>query len=253
VKSEIIYGIHPVSEALTARRRNFFEIYIAEKKISKRVEAAVALAESLHIPIRKISSSQLRSNVNSDMHQGIGAKVSSYPLVDIFDFLNKTEHQNRRHFVLILDNIVDPHNLGALIRTANCVGIDGVIIPKNRSAPPSPAVSKASSGALEHIMLSRVTNLVSVIRHLAKKGIWIVGTEKTADGSLFDCDLTGSVAIIIGGEEKGIRPLVKKYCDFLISIPQTGRVNSLNASAAGAVVMYEAFRQRQHVNTTTSI
>jgi 23S rRNA (guanosine2251-2'-O)-methyltransferase len=178
------------------------------------------------------------------MHQGIGAGVGLYPLVDMDIILNKPAERRGRHFLLLLDNILDPHNFGALVRTADCVGIDGIIMPKDRSAPPSPAVSKASSGALEHVLLARVTNMVSTIKELKRQGIWIVGMDRDADQSLFRSDLTDSIAIIIGGEEKGIRPLVKKNCDFLVSIPHAGRVESLNASAAGAVVMYEAFRQR---------
>jgi len=147
--------------------------------------------------------------------------------------------------LLLLDNIVDPHNLGALIRTSLCVGIDGVIITKDRSALPTPAVSRSSAGALEHISLTLATNMVSTINLLKKKGIWIVGMDKAAKTPIFSFDFSGSIAIVIGGEEKGIRPLVKKHCDFATSIPQEGPVTSLNASVAGAVVMYEAFRQRK--------
>lgn len=246
VKTEMLYGIHPVSEALSAGRRRFAEIYIAQDSVSKRIKDTVDLAKSLNIPVKKITSAQLRAMVGSGMHQGIGASVSTYQFADVFDMLAKPNAQAKPHFLLLLDNIVDPHNLGALIRTANCVGIDGVIIPKDRSAQPSPAVSKISSGALEHVMIARVTNMSAVIGQLVKSGIWIVGMEGTSDSSLFDADLTGPVAIVVGGEEKGIRPLVKKSCDFLISIPQIGQVDSLNASVAGGIVMYEVYRQRMH-------
>jgi 23S rRNA (guanosine2251-2'-O)-methyltransferase len=145
----------------------------------------------------------------------------------------------------MLDNILDPQNLGAIIRTALCVGIDGVIMPKDRSAPISPAVSRASAGALEHIRLSRVTNLVQTIKQCKKSGLWIMGLDKGAEQCLYDGDMTGSLAIVLGGEQKGIRPLVKKHCDFLVAIPQLGAVDSLNVSVAAAVAMYEALRQRQ--------
>ncbi|MDM8539097.1 23S rRNA (guanosine(2251)-2'-O)-methyltransferase RlmB, partial [Desulfobacterales bacterium HSG17] len=145
---------------------------------------------------------------------------------------------------LILDSIVDTHNLGALIRTAQCVGISGIIIPKDRAAGPTPGVSKASAGALEHVSLIQAVNLVNIIKELKKKGIWIFGLTPDARQSFFEQELKGPVAIIVGGEEKGIRPIVKKQCDFLVSIPQKGHIDSLNASVAGAVVMYEAFRQR---------
>ena len=241
---EILYGIHPVTEALKAGRREFVEIYLAGEKISGRALQTAALAESKGIPVKKKTAAQLGAITRSEMHQGIGAGVGPYPLVDMEIILNKSTGRGSRHFLLLLDNILDPHNFGALVRTADSVGIDGIIMPKDRSAPSSPAVSKASSGALEHVLLARVTNMVSAIKELKRQGVWIVGMDRDAGQSLFSSDLTDPIAIIIGGEEKGIRPLVKQNCDYLVSIPQAGRVASLNASAAGAVVMYEAYRQR---------
>jgi 23S rRNA (guanosine2251-2'-O)-methyltransferase len=152
--------------------------------------------------------------------------------------------KDRKHFLLMLDNIQDPQNLGAIIRTALCVGIHGVIVPKDRSAPPTPAVSRASCGALEHIRLVRVTNLVQTIKHCKNSGLWVLGLQKDAAQLIYASDLSGSIALVLGGEQKGIRRLVKKHCDFLVSIPQQGAFNSLNASVAAAVAMYEAFRQR---------
>ncbi len=168
-----------------------------------------------------------------------------------FEFY-ETRHQTaqlikyigKKQLLLLLDNVLDPQNLGAIIRTALSVGIDGIIIPKDRSAMPTPAVSKTSAGAIEHVCLIRVTNMVDTIKVLKQQGVWVVGLDKGADKTVYSSDLTGSVAIVIGGEEKGIRPLVKKNCDFLVSIPQIGQVNSLNASVAAAIAMYEAFRQR---------
>jgi 23S rRNA (guanosine2251-2'-O)-methyltransferase len=186
----------------------------------------------------------LKSMTGTDLHQGLGARTGPFPISEISDIFDGVRTDDANHLLLLLDNIMDPHNLGALIRTALCVGVDGIIIPRDRSVPPTPAVSKSSAGALEHIRLARVTNMVNTIKALKEKGLWIAGMEKTSDKSIFFSDLTGPVAIVIGGEEKGMRPLVKKHCDFLMSIPQTGQVNSLNASVAGAVVMYEAFRQR---------
>jgi 23S rRNA (guanosine2251-2'-O)-methyltransferase len=152
--------------------------------------------------------------------------------------------RSTRPFFLLIDHVVDPHNLGALLRTALCVNVDGVIIPKDRSANPSPVVSKTSAGALEHIPLAQVANLVYAISELKKIGTWLIGLDKNGSQSLFGSDLTGSIGMVIGGEESGIRPLVKKNCDFLAFIPQSGPVSSLNASVAGGVAMYETFRQR---------
>jgi len=243
-KTEILYGIHPVFEALKAGKRLFFELYVAKEKISKRINKVVEAAEELDVPVKKMQAAQLSSMAGSDHHQGIGALASPYPWGVAADIVNRAGSVPENYFMLLLDNVMDPHNLGALVRTALCVGIDGVVIPKDRSALPSPTVSKASAGALEHIRLARVTNLVNTIKVLKEKGLWILGLDIIADRSIFSTDLKGSIAIVIGGEEKGIRPLVKKQCDMLMSIPQNGRINSLNASVAGAVVMYEAFRQR---------
>jgi len=244
MKTEILYGIHPVFEVLKAGRREIFEIYIAKDKTSKRIDKLVAIAESMKIPVEKVEPLTLKSMTGTDLHQGLGARTGPFPISGISDIFDGVRSNDANHLLLLLDNIMDPHNLGALIRTALCVGVDGIIIPRDRSVPPTPAVSKASAGALEHIRLVRVTNMVNTIKDLKEKGLWIAGMEKTSDKSIFFSDLTGPVAIVIGGEEKGMRPLVKKHCDFLMSIPQTGQVNSLNASVAGAVVMYEAFRQR---------
>jgi 23S rRNA (guanosine2251-2'-O)-methyltransferase len=243
-KTEMLYGIHPVFEALKEGRRKFFEIYFAKDKILKRLGKVAAVAESLNIPVKKINVTRLASMTGTDQHQGIGALVSPYPLTRIDDIAGNVKSVDADYFLLLLDNVIDPHNLGALLRTSLCVGIDGVVIPKDRSAWPTPTVSKASAGALEHVRLARVTNMVNTIKDLKGKGIWIAGLDITADQSIFFSDLTGSIAIVVGGEAKGIRPLVKKHCDISMSIPQTSRINSLNASVAGAVVMYEAFRQR---------
>ncbi|MEA3280583.1 MAG: 23S rRNA (guanosine(2251)-2'-O)-methyltransferase RlmB [Thermodesulfobacteriota bacterium] len=244
MKSEILYGIHPIFEALKAGRRSFYKIYLSQDKASKRLQKILKAAASFKIPLERIRASKLESIAGTDLHQGIGAIVSPYPLTGLPDIIDKRRPADANHFLLLLDNVADPHNLGALIRTALCVGTDGVIITKDRSALPTPAVSRSSAGALEHISLTLATNMVSTIKLLKKKGIWIVGMDKTAESSIFSFDFSGSIAIVIGGEEKGIRPLVKKHCDFATSIPQEGQVNSLNASVAGAVVMYEAFRQR---------
>ncbi len=243
-KTEILYGIHPVSEALKARRRIFFELYIAKDKISERLHKVVEAAKALNITIKRVKAAKLETMTASDHHQGIGAMASPYPLARIADIVERAESAGANKFLLLLDSIIDPHNTGALVRTALCVGVDGIVIPKDRSALPTPTVSKASAGALEHVKLVRVTNMVNTIKALKKKGLWIVGLDSAADHSIFLSDLTGSIGIVIGGEEKGIRPLVKKQCDVLVSIPQIGPINSLNASVAGAVVMYEAFRQR---------
>jgi len=245
VKKETLYGIHPVFEALKAKRRAFFNIYVSGDKPSNRIGKVVSFAEAQKIPILKVRPSQIKSMTDTDLHQGIAARVSSYPFANLSEITGNPKTTVENRFLLIMDSVVDPQNFGALVRTALSVGIDGILIPKNRSAQPTSAVSKSSAGALEHVRLAQVTNVVNTIKILKKNGLWIVGLDRTAGRSVFSGDFPDSVAIVIGSEHKGIRPLVKKHCDFLISIPQEGQVDSLNASVSGAVAMYEVFRQRK--------
>jgi 23S rRNA (guanosine2251-2'-O)-methyltransferase len=245
VKTEILYGIHPVYEALAARRRRVYEIYLLKEKNAGRLGRIVSLAESRGIAQQTIEPGDFSGLVGTARHQGVAARVSPYSLTAFSDLLQTVRNRNGKFFLLMLDNILDPQNLGAVIRTALAAGVDGVIVPKDHCAPPTPAVAKASAGALEHIRLSRVTNLVQTIKQCKNKGLWIIGLQKDAPQSIYAGDLTGSIAILLGGEQKGLRPLVKKNCDFLFSIPQQGPVDSLNASAAAAVAMYEAVRQRR--------
>ena len=244
MKSELLYGIHPVFEALAAGRRRVYEVYLDKEKKSRRLTQIKSIAETRGIYNENIESGNLKTLADTIGHQGAAAMVSPYPLVTFQDILHTVQGQAATYFVLMLDNIQDPQNLGAIIRTALCVGIQGVVVPKDRSASPTPAVSRASAGALEHIRLVRVTNLVQTIKHCKSRGLWVMGLQQNAARSIYDADLSGSIAIVLGGEQKGIRRLVAKNCDLMVSIPQLGTLNSLNVSAAAAVAMYEAFRQR---------
>jgi 23S rRNA (guanosine2251-2'-O)-methyltransferase len=244
VKTDILYGYHAVYEALRAGRRTFHEIYIGKPKSNKRIERIRSTANRRKLPIIELSPARLQAITGSPSHQGIAARVTSYPLADVGDILKSVSSDGRSPFLLILDHIVDPHNLGALIRTALCAGADGVIVPKDRSAYPSPAVCKISSGALEHMCVAQVNNIVGCVKALKERDVWIVGLDPKAPQSIYAAPLKGALGLVIGGEEKGLRPLVRKNCDFLISIPQRAMLGSLNASVAGAIAMYEAYRQR---------
>jgi len=245
VNSELLYGIHPVAEALAARRRRVFKIYLAKEKKSGRLAQIEALAGARGVSIKHIAPGDFKALTGTMGHQGAAAAVSPYPQVAVQDILQSVQGEGGQHLLLMLDNIQDPQNLGAIIRTALCAGIHGVIVSKDRSASPTPAVSKASAGALEHIRLVRVTNLVQTIKLCKDNGLWIVGLQKNAVESIYAADLSGSIVLVLGGEQKGMRRLVKEHCDFLVSIPQQGALDSLNASVAAAVAMYEAFRQRK--------
>lgn len=246
MKAEVLFGVHPVYEALKAGRRKIDQIWIVTDKQSRRKAEIRMLAERAQIPLERITPSKLNAIAGTDRHQGIGAKVSPYAFVPIETLFAQARNKNQAHFLLMLDSVTDPQNLGGLIRTASCAGVDGIILPKDRAAPPSPAVSKASAGALEHVLLHQVTNLSATIGGLKKKGIWIAGLASAAEQSLFACNLSGHLALIVGGEQKGIRTLIKRECDFLLSIPQRGVIDSLNASVAGGIALYEALRQRTH-------
>ena len=244
MRTELLYGVHPVTEALQAGRRKVMDIRVAKGRPAPRLAEAVAAAQSRNIPVREVAAEQLASMAGSPGHQGIVAKVGPYPLMELPDLWI-----GDAPFLLVLDGVVDPQNLGALVRSGLCVGIDGVIIPKDRAASPTPAASKASAGALEHVRLARVTNLANALRDLRDQGVWIAGLVRSEATPLFDADLTGPLALVVGGEEKGIRPRVRSFCDFGLAIPQAGPVDSLNASVAGAVALYEAFRQRRAIHT----
>jgi 23S rRNA (guanosine2251-2'-O)-methyltransferase len=233
-----------VFEALKAGRRKFHEIFMVQEKQNIRLKPITELAGNLKISIKWLSRSALTTKCGTDLHQGIGAVVSTYPFIDLSKIIPRSTEAINNQFFLIIDSVEDPQNLGALVRTSLCAGADGIIIPKDRAASPTPSASKASAGALEHAKVCQVTNLVNTIQVLKKNGFWIIGTAINAKTSLFSTDLAFPTAVVIGSEGKGIRPLVQKHCDLLVSIPQCGPVSSLNASAAGAVIMYEIFRQR---------
>lgn len=244
MKTEILFGFHSVGEALAADRRRFSEIMVADQRTGQRFKQLRAEVERRKIPIMEVSPDRLGALTASNHHQGIAARVSVYPYSGVEEILSAGGGVTKAAFVLVLDSIVDPHNLGAMIRTALCAGVDGVVIPKDRSAAATAVVSRISAGALEHIRLARVTNLARTLQMLKTQGLWIVGLAGQAQADVFGLDLTTPLAMVIGGEEKGLRPLLEKQCDFVGAIPMAGPLDSLNASAAAAVALYEVRRQR---------
>ncbi len=242
MKSEIIYGVHPVQEAIRAGRRKILHLYIGEgKETGHRLAGLLQEAEASGSPVSRLSAQRLQAMTGSTAHQGVAATVSPYPFAS---FAELTPRSGQPPFLLLLDGIQDPHNLGAICRTALSVGVDGVILPKDRSATPTPAVSKASAGAVEHLSVARVTNLARTLETLRKRGVWSYGLEQNASQSIFSSDLRGPMALVVGAEGKGLRRLVGERCDGSVAIPQLGPVSSLNASVAAGVTLYEAFRQR---------
>ncbi|MFZ3047638.1 MAG: 23S rRNA (guanosine(2251)-2'-O)-methyltransferase RlmB [Desulfatirhabdiaceae bacterium] len=245
---EILYGINPVQEALAAHRRRIQTVYVASGRYSSRIQNIIDLAGQKAVEVRHVNAAMLTSLSGTANHQNIAAEVSPYFFYSLDEMLSPSKDSGNPPFILLPDSLTDPQNLGALIRTAFCAGVDGIVLAKDRSVSPTPAVSRVSAGAMEHMRMVRVVNLVNTIRILKKSGIWVAGLDKDANQTIYDIDWTVPVAIVVGGEGRGIRDLVRSNCDLMASIPQAASFNSLNASVAGALVMYEVFRQRQRRN-----
>jgi len=243
VRTEILCGIHPVREALRAGKRKVYSIIISRERSRTRVAEILDFAEANSIPVETVDSTALDAMTKEANHQGVAARVSFFALVRAEGVVKQMEGASGK-FVLVVESLEDPQNLGALIRTALCAGVDHIMVPKERSVSPSPSVSRASAGAMEHASISIITNTASLLRRFKEMGFWIAGLDAAGETELFKADLTGNLVLVVGGEHKGIRPLVKKECDFLLSLPVKAKVTSLNASVAGGIAMYEALRQR---------
>lgn len=237
-----IIGRNPVLEAIKAGR-SIDKILIKKGKYEGSIIPVVKKAKEAGIIIQETERSKLDVVAEGGNHQGVIAYVSAYEYVTAEDILNKAREKGEAPFVIICDKITDPHNLGAIIRTANCVGAHGVIIPKRGSAGLNSAAVKTSAGAVEYTGVAKVTNISDTIEKLKKEGLWIAAADM--DGQpMYEVDLKGALGIVIGSEGEGVSRLVKEKCDFIVSIPMRGEINSLNASVAAGVVMYEALRQR---------
>jgi 23S rRNA (guanosine2251-2'-O)-methyltransferase len=243
-KTEILFGFHSVYEALRAAKRQFEVVFISSKRSAGRADKVIMLAEKRGIKLQYADPKELDTLTQFAPHQGIVAKASFFPTKKATQILPLLKKRDTPYFILVIESIEDPHNLGALIRTALCADVDYIMIPKDRSCPPSSTVSRSSAGAMEHADIFMITNTASLLRDLKDAGAWVSGLDADGSSDLYESDLTGNVVLVIGGEHKGIRPGVKKECDFVLSIPISGTINSLNASVAGGIAMYEAKRQR---------
>ena len=242
--TQIINGLHPIYQALKSHPNPIKRIIISRGRNRRPLAEILRLAEERGISIQWADRDNLTRMAKTTSHQGILAQTDDFKYVDPSDIVNKWKGTGEKAFLLIVDCVEDPQNLGGLIRTANAFGVHGVVIPKDRATPITPIVIKASVGAAFHTPIARVTNIVSCLEFLKKRGVWILGAEPEAECPIYDCDLDLDLAIVIGSEGRGIRALVKKKCDFLASIPLCGEITSLNASVAGALVMYEVLRRR---------
>ncbi len=238
-----LYGIHPVLEALKKRPRAVKSIHLARQGSDKSLTQISELAQQYGIAMLASTQQELIQLTGSPQHQGIAAQAEPFPLSDIDDVIARARRTGKRCFFLVLDCVQDPQNTGALIRSAVCCGAQAVIFPKDRAAGLTPTVAKASAGAIEHISLCRVVNIAQTLEELRRNDIWVAGTVPHDGQSIYSFDLNIDLALVIGGEGPGMRRLVREKCDVLLSIPMPGAFESLNASIAGAVVMFEALRQ----------
>jgi 23S rRNA (guanosine2251-2'-O)-methyltransferase len=241
---DIIAGRNPVIEALRSGRIIEKVVILAGVRGSA-IEKIKTLAKKNRVPYVEVGKMRFRDLVSDTTTQGVVAIVGTKKYVEIEDILSVSESRNEPPFILFLDEIEDPQNLGALIRTAECAGAHGAVIPKHHAATVNLTVARTSAGASEHLPVAKVTNITTTLEELKGKGFWIVGTDSESDKLYTEVDYTTPIAIVVGNEGKGIRQLIKEKCDFVVRIPLYGIVQSLNASVAGALIMYEVTRQRK--------
>ncbi len=245
MSTDKIVGRNPVMEALKSGRE-IDKILIAKGTEGGSLIKIIGKAKDKGIPIQYVERQKLNEMSEENAHQGIIATVAAYEYSDVEDILDRAKEKGTDPFILILDEIMDPHNLGSIMRTADAVGVDGIIIPKRRSVGLTATVAKSSAGAIEYVPVAKVSNIAQTIERIKEKGIWVAGADMSGANDHYNTDLRGPLALVIGNEGEGISRLIKEKCDFLVKLPMVGQVSSLNASVAAAVLMYEAFRQKSN-------
>lgn len=262
-QEHLIYGLHVVDRLLSIKPEQILTVYVANDREDARVSAVIAKIDQEGIALERVSKKQLDQWLNGENHQGIAAKIrpsvtlSDNDLMDILDRLelkdkknennkdsNKNSKYSQKPFLLILDGVLDPHNLGACMRTALAASVTAIIIPKDRSVSLTPTVRKVASGAADVIPLIEVTNLVRTMNILKERGIWIAGASLKASHVLYETDLKGPIAMVLGAEQTGLRRLTEENCDFLVKIPIENTIESLNVSVAAGICLFEVVRQR---------
>ncbi|NMB07136.1 MAG: 23S rRNA (guanosine(2251)-2'-O)-methyltransferase RlmB [Tissierellia bacterium] len=241
MEEQYVVGRNPVLEVLKSSRE-VEKLYIQKGELKGSINKIVGIAKERNIIIQRVDKNKL-NQISKGNHQGVVALVEAYTYSTIEEILNYANKLKEDPFLIILDGIEDPHNLGAIIRTAECAGAHGIIIPKRRAASVNETVYKSSAGAVEHIFVAKVNNISDTIEKLKDEGLWIYGADMEGEDYYFNMDLKGPIALVIGSEGKGLSRLVKEKCDFLLKIPMFGKVSSLNASNAASVLIYEIIRQ----------
>jgi 23S rRNA (guanosine2251-2'-O)-methyltransferase len=244
MSEQFVYGVHAVSALLNNPHRITKKLFICQERMEGRLEELIHKATQAHIPIEPLSMQKMNQHFADFTHQGIVAHASPLPQYNESDVLALLESSKKPALILILDGLTDPHNLGACLRTADAVGVDFVVIPKDKNVSITPVVSKVACGAAESMPLVRVTNLVRTMELLKEQGVWIYGAAGEAKRCLYQIDCTGAMAVVMGAEGSGLRRLTREHCDNLFSLPMLGSVESLNVSVATGVSLYEILRQR---------
>ncbi|HIW70021.1 MAG TPA: 23S rRNA (guanosine(2251)-2'-O)-methyltransferase RlmB [Candidatus Limosilactobacillus merdipullorum] len=244
---DFIIGRHPAVAALKADGQEINKVFIQSGLRAGAIGEIIKLAKKRHLVVTNVPKAKLDRLVNHENHQGVVLAVAAYQYATIDDLFDRAQERDEAPFFLILDQLADPHNLGSILRTADAAGVHGVIIPKRRSVGLTSVVAKTAAGALEHVPVARVNNLVQTAEELKERGVWLFGTDmKGTDYRRWDA--TGPSAVVIGNEGKGISPLMKKTCDETLTIPMVGHVQSLNASVAASLLIYQGFNSRHPVN-----
>lgn len=240
---EWLYGLHSVEAVLAREPERIIEVFALKGRDDERINALISEIRKLGLPIQFCQRKVLDDKSNGEQHQGIVIKSKPGKVLDEKD-LDRILQQSESPFLLILDGVTDPHNLGACLRTADGAGVDAVIVPKDKSASLTPTARKVASGAAEVMPLIQVTNLARTLREIQQAGVWVVGTAGEAQSDIYAAKLTGPIALVMGAEGKGMRRLTREHCDELIKLPMAGSVSSLNVSVATGVCLYEILRQR---------
>ena len=243
---ELLFGRQPVRETLRAGRRQIFRVLLAGGvRPAGIVSQVLALAKQAEIPVQTVDRTELDKLGGEANHQGLAAEVSGFPYLDLRQLIEAARRSGAPPFLLLLDHIQDPQNLGSLLRTAEAAGVHGVVIPTRRASGVTPAAVRASAGAAEHVRVVQIANLVQAMERLKAEGVWIAGLEAVSGALLYtEANLSGPLGLVVGSEGQGLARLVRERCDFLIRLPMSGEVESLNAGAAGAIALYEIRRQR---------
>lgn len=248
LKKEFIFGFHAITALLKSHPERICQLYRQAGRDDQRIQEVLQLADTHNIPIQTLSKLKCDEWSNNVVHQGVLAEIKISKQLserDLFSLLEQRHDEKRPPFLLVLDEVQDPHNLGACLRSANAAGVDAVIIPQDRSVSMTASVRKIAAGAAEITPLFMVTNLATTLEKLKKLGVWCYGLDQSGTQLIYDTALTGALALVLGAEGKGLRRLTKERCDGLIAIPMAGSVSSLNVSVAAGICLFEAVRQRQ--------